>query len=946
MKIKRLLTCAGLMAFTILQQPVMASDTSPNVDSDPIWSGFVDPPATARPYVRWWWNGNKLAQKEILRELDALKRAGIGGVEINSIRFPADHDPLSIPSLEWLSEEWCKMVKTATEGARMLDMKADIIVGSGWPFGGRFLPREHQTKILTVGRKQVAGPAAITVTKEEMLANVDLHLHSKNNEILQTVRFVRLTPAEANDFDPGVDLTESFKGGKLSATIPAGDHILHYFVVQEGFQAVINGAPGSDGAVLNHFSKEATEFYLNRMSEEMLPILGELDNHFRAFFCDSLELEGANWNDDLLLEFQRRRGYDLLPWLPYLLKKTGHMGNNVDAAVTVKAGPVLKDAIERVRYDYWITLIELFRERFLQPFTDWCHTQGGQSRVQAYGRCYHPLESSMLVDIPECETWLNMYTGRNQSSGSYSLNNKFTASGARLAGKRIVSCEEITNTDYVFFTPLELIKIAGDESNLSGVTHSILHGFNYSPPEAGFPGWVRYGTYFSEQNSWWPHIRRWTDYKARLSWLLQKSDPQATIAVIHPLADLWKCHGMQRDPFPATRHPAYAHELWRAIHNNGFNCDYMSENTICQAEMNDGKVTFGNRSYEVIVLMEVDTLRPDTAAALARYAASGGRIIFLGRPPSLAPGLKARGKGDLEVAQTMDRIVTQYSELCHIVPAPNKGTDLAQWFRKVCEQYNLQPDVKLDSVNHFLTQTHHEFDDRKMFFFVNSSRDQAVSVRAVFNTGDHTPWIWDLETGTRRVHDWIEKRNVLQLDLSPAESRVLVFEKEQAPKPSPKIRPSEQSAIQLSGTWQLTLEHVDGTSKSLSLEELCDLVGIEGLGGFAGRAIYQTQITVPPDAGIRFVDLGDVREISEVTLDGSPLGCRWYGRHLYSLPKELPPGKHQLSVTVTTVLGNYCKSLANNRTAQGWTSRHDNHPMGLLGPVRLLRAQFSRQDSP
>lgn len=61
--------------------------------------------------------------------------AGIGGVEINSIKFPAKVDPLEVPALDWLSEDWCEMVRTAVEGAHKRGMEADIIVGSGWPFG-------------------------------------------------------------------------------------------------------------------------------------------------------------------------------------------------------------------------------------------------------------------------------------------------------------------------------------------------------------------------------------------------------------------------------------------------------------------------------------------------------------------------------------------------------------------------------------------------------------------------------------------------------------------------------------------------------------------------------------------------------------------------------------------------------------------------------------------
>lgn len=256
--------------FLFPELTLAAAETKP---VDPLWDGFREPPQSVRPFVRWWWNGDKLEKAEILRELDVMKAAGIGGVEINPIKFPASNDPLKIRSLNWLSPEWCAVVKSATDGAKERGLTADIIVGSGWPFGGRFLPREHQTKILSVGRRTLSGPSTVVLTEAEMFAGADLTLHSKNKTILQTVKFVRMTPASLDHFDPGIDLTSKFKDGSLTIDVPSGEFILHYFVLQEGFQVVINGAPGSDGPVLNHFSRAATDYYLNHMSDGMQPYL-------------------------------------------------------------------------------------------------------------------------------------------------------------------------------------------------------------------------------------------------------------------------------------------------------------------------------------------------------------------------------------------------------------------------------------------------------------------------------------------------------------------------------------------------------------------------------------------------------------------------------------------------------------------------------------------------
>lgn len=225
-------------------------------------------------------------------------------------------------------------------------------------------------------------------------------------------------------------------------------------------------------------------------------------------------LKGANWCEDMFEQFKERKRYDLAPYFPFILFKVGEMGNAAKGTYGAKLTPALQQTINRVRYDFEETRVALFKERFIDPFVSWCKKNGVKSRMQAYGRECNPLEASMSIDIPECETWLSSSVGEEFSDEdyrrgrAYTMNNKFVSSAAHLTDRRLVSCEEMTNTGMVFNASLERIKIAGDQSILSGVTHSVLHGFNYSPLKAPFPGWVRYGTFFNERNTWWPYFRK------------------------------------------------------------------------------------------------------------------------------------------------------------------------------------------------------------------------------------------------------------------------------------------------------------------------------------------------------------------------------------------------------------------------------------------------------
>ena len=58
--------------------------------SGELYKLFRDPQSIYRPFVRWWWNGDKVEADELKRELHILKEAGIGGVEINPVKFPGN----------------------------------------------------------------------------------------------------------------------------------------------------------------------------------------------------------------------------------------------------------------------------------------------------------------------------------------------------------------------------------------------------------------------------------------------------------------------------------------------------------------------------------------------------------------------------------------------------------------------------------------------------------------------------------------------------------------------------------------------------------------------------------------------------------------------------------------------------------------------------------------
>ncbi len=261
-----------------------------------------------------------------------MKAAGIGGFEINTIAMRDDvpkEGLAAFPERPWLSPQWCAAVKTAAEGASTRGMTADIIVGSGWPFGGRFLEASEQTKRVRLVRKDLVGPT----TFEASLAELASSGKKDTDEVRVAPRlaFVRLAGAEGPDFVPGTELASlAVRKGRLRVRVPPGPHVLRVGLLETGFTNVKLGAPGADGPVVDHWSAAAVRRYLDHMASGLAPALGgrlgeKLGGPLRASFVDSLELDHANWTDDLPAEFKHRRGYELLPYLP-LRPRAGRPG--------------------------------------------------------------------------------------------------------------------------------------------------------------------------------------------------------------------------------------------------------------------------------------------------------------------------------------------------------------------------------------------------------------------------------------------------------------------------------------------------------------------------------------------------------------------------------------------------------------------------------------------
>ena len=879
--------------------------------SGELYSFFKNPPAEAKPFYRWWWNGNILTKEEVTRELEVMHNAGAGGVEINPIKLnQAIKNPEGKP-LDWLSDEWIEMVKTAINKGKELGMISDMIIGTGWPFGGKFLADNETIQGYDIYIEKIQGPTDY-IFKNEYL---------KDDAVISQAKLI---PVPVKNLADIIDITEQIKSG--SVTIPLGNFEVSVISWRNKFREVMFGAPGGDGPVLDHFNKAAVEKYLKRTEDGLLPPFGgTMNNSIRSMFCDSIELEGANWTGDFREEFKNRNGYDIWKYLHLIL-------NNE----LITEGD-FEDTILRVRYDYYFTLSILFMDRFVIPFHKWCQKIGVKSRYQSYGHPWIPtdlLDGNMIPDIPEGDQWLfnGGWTNTQLDQIRYAIWNKYTSSAAHLRGLKIASCEAMTNSSGVFSASLEYIKQATDINIVAGINHLVLHGWNYSPPEAGFPGWIRFGTYFSEKNPWFPYLKLWSDYAARLSAVFQNSQAVSQVAIIGPTADRWSEKGLNRNPF--LLEPWYLHSLWQAINHNGYCSDYLNPKVFSEASYENGNIIFGPMSYQAVVICGMKTAFPVFIDSLFEYAKTGGKVIFIGQSPTSGPGMSF--KNDSSVKQKMDALLNTFSENVFVIEEPEYANldNLTNWSGKLLSKHNISPGVKISKHDERLYLYQAENEGNPIFFFSNQNRNKAIAFDAEFETTGLYPWKWDAETGKKSIYSQNQKN--IAICLKPLESLLLVFTKEKAEVPEIKKIGSSKK-LDISKNWIAEFTPVEGMPFTLEIPILTDLAKMSGTETFAGTIIYRKTFD---SRELSALDLGTVAETAEVTLNNNYLGIKYWGERIFDISDSIIRGKNNLEIKVTTLLWNYCnsKTMEENPMAKLWADKNrlkDNKPLqtGLIGPV-------------
>ena len=380
----------------------------------------------------------------------------------------------------------------------------------------------------------------------------------------------------------------------------AGGEVVFFIAGRTGMQ-VKRPASGAEGNVIDHLSAAVVDKFIAEVAEPALKACGE--NPPYAIFCDSLEVQGENWTDDFLAQFQKRRGYDLRPYLPALM---GNIGEKTD----------------QVRYDFGKTVTDLYNENFNAKFTALAKKYNTRFRVQDYGYPPAGLESYAYADLPEGEAGGNGLWRNFRST-------RYAASASHLMNVPVASSETFTwlHTAPFRATPLD-VKGEVDTHFLDGINQVICHGWPYTPNEAKYPGWSFYAAaVFDDKNPWYVGMPAVTGYITRMSGMLREGMPVEDVALYLPDSDVWAKAGTGFSSLNA----AWSEQgpILDQVMDAGYNLDGWDDGMLAmKGKVEGGTLAFGGMKYKAVVLPAITHMPLETARKLEEFAKAGGAMTL------------------------------------------------------------------------------------------------------------------------------------------------------------------------------------------------------------------------------------------------------------------------------------------------------------------------------
>jgi hypothetical protein len=724
-----------------------------------------------------------------------------------------------------------------------------------------------------------------------------------------------------------IDLTSRMHAdGTLDWTPPPG----RWTVLRLGYSllGITNhpASPEATGLEVDKLNRTYVKNYFDKYLDQYKDATGGLmgKRGLQYVITDSWEAGSQNWTDDMFAEFSKRRGYDMHPWLPALV------GRVVESS----------EASDRFLYDFRRTLADLVAENHYDQLTTLLHARGmgrySESHESGRALIADGMEVKRTADVPMSAMWTQM-PGVNAERYGYNADIRESASVAHIYGQNLVAAESLTAGSGAWSWSPETLKPTADKELAMGLNRFVIHTSVHQPVNDKIPGLGLgpYGQWFTRHETWAEEAKPWVTYLTRSSYMLQQGKFVADVAYFYGEdSNVTALFGNKSPDVPA-----------------GYNFDYINGDAILhRLSVEGGRLTTpSGMSYRVLALdanarhMVLPVLRK------IRDLVSAGAVVVGPKPtdtPSLSDneaefrtitdqlwgpgtGEHAFGKGKVYAGQTVGEALA----------AMQAGPDF--------EYTKPQSDTNVLFV-------HRKVADGEVYW-VDNRNQRSETLDATFRVQGKAAELWHADSGVIQpaAYRIDGGRTTVPLHLDPYGAVFVVFRKAaSAPTRTLPLQAETQLAT-VAGAWDVSFQSNRGAPAKITLGALSSWSesADTGVKYFSGTGTYTKTLQAPAGwfkPGVRlWLDLGDVKNLAEVTVNGKSLGILWKSPFRVDATSALKPGANAVEIKVTNLwvnrlIGDQQPDATKKytyTTQQFYRADSPLLPSGLMGPVQVVRSE-------
>ena len=233
----------------------------------------------AKAGARWWWLGSAVDKENLSWAMQEYAKHGIGALEITPIYGVQGNQANNIP---YLSDQWMEMLRFTQEQGRTNGVEIDMATGTGWPFGGPWVPLEESaSKAIFVNAsftgKSVSDLSLKVADKDEKYSKLDkvmAYWQGQSYDVTPYVKDGLLTWSPEDMLKSQMKAAESKKYKTMKKVLKlrlkeleSAQWQVVAVYVRYGVMKVKRAAPGGEGLVIDHFDRQAVANYLAHIEE-------------------------------------------------------------------------------------------------------------------------------------------------------------------------------------------------------------------------------------------------------------------------------------------------------------------------------------------------------------------------------------------------------------------------------------------------------------------------------------------------------------------------------------------------------------------------------------------------------------------------------------------------------------------------------------------------------